>query len=60
MVNFENIGVLKSVFKFHIFIFLTCKDSVCIRLICEKLVRFFSDVENWYSMFTNVKNSSHM
>ena len=52
MVNFDN------VLKFHMFIFLTCEESVCIRLVCEELVRFFSDVKNWYSIFTNVKKSS--
>ena len=33
-------------FKFH----------VLYSLICEELVRFFSDVKNWYHFFTNVKN----
>ena len=32
--------------KFTFFIFLTCEESVRIRLICEELVRFFSDVQN--------------
>ena len=36
MVNFDNFGGLKSVLKFHIFICLTCEESVRIRLICEK------------------------
>ena len=31
-------------------------DMVRIRLICEELVRFVSDVKNWYSIFTKVKN----
>ena len=56
MDNFDNIGGLKSVLKFHVFIFLTCEESVRIRLICEELERFFSDVKNWYQIFTNVKN----
>ena len=30
--------------KFHIYIFLTCEESVRTRLICEELVRFFSDL----------------
>ena len=37
-----------------IHVFLTRKESVRIRLFCEELVRFFSDVKNWYSIFTNV------
>ena len=57
MVNFDNFGGLKSVLKFHIFIFSTCEESVRIRLICEELVRIFSDMKNWYSIFTNLKNS---
>ena len=70
LVNFDYFGDLKSVLKFHIFISLTCEESVRIRLICEELgiaevllyvfvqvVRFNSDVNNWYSIFTNVKNS---
>ena len=56
MVNFDNFAGLKSVLKFHIFIFLTCEESVRVRLICEELVQFFSDVKNWYSNFTNVKS----
>ena len=48
MVNFDNFGGLKSVFKFHIFILLICEESVHIRLNSEELVRFFSDVKNWY------------
>ena len=44
--------------KFHIFIFLTCEESVLIRLICEELVRFFfSDVKKWYSFFHNCHES---
>ena len=35
MVNFDNFGGLKSVLKFHIFIFLTFEESVRIRIICE-------------------------
>ena len=30
--------------------------SFCFRLICEELVRFLSDVKNWYSNFTNINN----
>ena len=52
MVYFDNFGGLKSVLKFHILIVGTYS-----RLICEELVRFSSDVKNWYSIFTNVKNS---
>ena len=55
MVNFDNWWGLKSVFKFHIFHFFNCEELVRIRVICEGLVRFFSDVKNWYSIFTNVK-----
>ena len=54
MVNFDNFGGLQSVLKFHIFIFSTSEESVRIRLICEELVRIFSDMTNWYSIFTNV------
>ena len=43
--------------NFNIFVFLTCEESARIRLVCEKLVRFFSDVKNWYSIFTNVNKS---
>ena len=50
VVNFDNFGGLKSVLKFYIFIFLRCKELVRIRLICEELVRFFSDVKNRYSI----------
>ena len=42
--------------KFHIFFIFNCEELVRIRAICEGLVRFFSDVKNWYSNFTNVKN----
>ena len=41
MVNFDTFGGLKSVPKFYIFIFLTCEESVRIRIILEELVRFF-------------------
>ena len=44
--------------KFHIFIFLTCEESVRIRRICEELVRFFSDVKNWYSIGVHGRDSS--
>ena len=57
MVNFDNFRGLKSVLKFHIFICLTCEESVCIRLICQKLVRLFSDVKNWYSFFHKCEES---
>ena len=56
MANFDNFGGLTSVLKFHIFEFFNCEESVRIRAICEGLVRFFSDVKNWYSNFTNVIN----
>ena len=54
MVNFNNFGGLKFVLKFYIFIFLTCKELVRIRLICEELVRFFPDVKNRYSILHTV------
>ena len=57
MVNFDNFWGLEYVLKFHIFIFLASEESVRIHLICEELVRFFSDVKNWHSIFTNVKDS---
>ena len=57
MVNLDNFGGLKSVLKFHIFYILTCEESVPIRLICEELVRFISDVKNLYSIFTNMEKS---
>ena len=57
MVNFDNFEGLKSVLKFYIFIYSTCEELGRIGLICEELVRFFSDVKNWHSIFTNVKNS---
>ena len=64
MVNVDTFAGLKSVLKFHMSIFLTCEELVHIRLICEKLVRFFSDVKNWYSIVLNCKkiatNSLHM
>ena len=56
MVNFDNFGGLTSVLKFHIFLIFNCEELVCIRAICEGLVRLFLDVKNWYSIFTNVKN----
>ena len=40
------LGVKNQHSKFHIFIFLTCDQSARIRLICEELVRLFSDVTN--------------
>ena len=46
--------------KFRIFIFVTCEALVRIRLICEELVRLFSDVKNWYLIFTNVTKSLNM
>ena len=54
--NFDNFGGLTSVLKFHIFLIFNCGELVCIRIICEGLVRFFCVVTNWYSIFTNVKN----
>ena len=56
MVNFDNFGGLTYVLKFHIFLIFNCEELVRIRAIFEGLVRFFSDVKNWYSIFTNVKN----
>ena len=42
MVNFDNFGGPKSVLKFHIFIFLTCEESVRICLICEEFFSIFT------------------
>ena len=42
--------------KFHIFLIFNCEELVRSRAIYKGLVRFFSDVQNWYSIFTNVKN----
>ena len=56
MVNFDNFWGLTSVLKFHIFLIFNCEEWVRIRVICEGLVRFFSDVKNWYSIFTAGKN----
>ena len=60
MVNFDNFGGLSSVLKFHIFLIFNCEKLVRIRAIRELLVRFFSDMKNWYSFFTNVKNQYQM
>ena len=60
MFNFDNFGGLKSVLKFHIFILLRCEESMRIRLFCEELVQFFSDVKHWYSIFTNEKSRYHV
>ena len=56
MVNFDIYGGLTSVLKFHIFLICNCEELVRIRAICEGLVRFLSDVKNWYSNFTKWKN----
>ena len=56
MVNFDSFGGLQSVLKFYIIRFFNCEELVRIRVICEGLIRFFSDVKNWYSIFTNVKH----
>ena len=57
MVNFDNFLGLTSMLKFNIFLIFNCEELVRIRAICEGLVRFFSDVKNWYySIFANVKN----
>ena len=56
MVHFDYFGALISVLKFHIFLNFNCEEFVRTRVICEGLVRFFSDVKNWFSIFTNVKN----
>ena len=53
MVNFDNFGGLTSELKFHIFLIFNGEELVCILAICEELVRFFSDVKNWYSIFTH-------
>ena len=64
MVNFDNFGGLTSVLKFHIFLIFNYEELVRIRAICEGLVRFFSDVKNWYLIFTDVNDrfviSGHM
>ena len=55
MVNFHNLGGgLTSVLTFHIFLIFNCEELVRIRVICEGLIRFFSDVKNWYAIFTNI------
>ena len=56
MVNFDYFGGLKSALKFYTFTVYTCEESVRIRLICKELVRFFSDVKNWYPNYTHVEN----
>ena len=58
MVNFDNFGslIITSLLKFHIFLIFYCEELVGIRAICEGLFRYFSDVKDWYSIFTNVKN----
>ena len=56
MVKFDNFGGLTTVLKFHIFLIFNCEELVRIRVVCEGLVRFFSDVKNCYAIFTNVKN----
>ena len=48
MVNFDNFGGLKSVLKFHIFIFSTCEKLVRVRLVCEEL---FHKVETFEHNF---------
>ena len=60
MDSFDNFGGLTSVLKFHILLIFYCEKCVRIRGICVGLVRFFSDVKNWYSIFTNVKNQYQM
>ena len=55
MVNFDNFGGLTYVLKFHTLLIFNCEELVRIRAICEGLVRFFSDVKNWYQVFTDVK-----
>ena len=50
MVKFDNLGGLKSVLEFHIFMSLTCEESVRFRLTCDDLVRFLSDVKKWYQI----------
>ena len=59
MVNFDyfgGLGGLTSVLKFHTFLIFNCEELVRIRVMSEGLVQFFSDVKNWYSNFTKVKN----
>ena len=56
IVNFDNFWGLTSVLKFHIFSIFNFEELVRIRVICKGLVRFFSDVKNWYSIFAHVKN----
>ena len=45
MVNINNFEGLKSVLKFHMLIFVSCEESVRIRLICEELSPFFLKCE---------------
>ena len=56
MANFDNFVGLTFLLKFHIFLIFNSEELVHIRVICEGLVRYFSDVKNWYSIFTNVNN----
>ena len=44
--DFDNFWGVKVVLIFHMFII----------LLCEELVRYFSDVNNWYLIFTKVKS----
>ena len=46
MVNFNNFLGLTSVLKFHIFLIFNYEKLVYIRVNCEGLAQFFSDVKN--------------
>ena len=46
MVNYNDYLGLKFALKFHTFLIFNCEELVRIRVICEGLVRFFSDVKN--------------
>ena len=57
MVKFDNFEGLKSVLKFHIFMYFKAYEvSVRFRLTCDDLVWFSSDEKNWYQIFRKVKN----
>ena len=64
MFKFDNFGGLKSVLKFHIFMSLdesmrfclACDDLVRFFLRCEGLVPNFTNVKNWYLIFTCVSD----
>ena len=55
MVNFDNFGGLTSVLKFHIFLIFTVKNWY-VSCNLRRTGSIFSDINNWYSIFTNAKN----